>query len=505
MNSLIEKKINSGKYPRKEALEEYYLLENHTLGETLQYFKIDKKVFYKLKAYFNIPDKSQSLVEKNKAAAESPVDKKIASGRYPLADSLWEFYIGQNHTISELCEKYSVSSEVIKRLLKKYGITKPRELSAAATKKTFVERYGTSNPWAVPEIRDKIEATNIERYGVSRYQSSEKFRERISRYDNSRTEECMEGILAKARETCQDRYGVDYPCMREEASLKGNDSGPNRFWENLLKEKEIPFEREFVVGNYRYDFKIGNTLLEIDPSATHNVTHGVYKREPLQKDYHYKKTQAAVENGFRCLHVFDWDDPEKIVSLLDGGKEVIGARKCAVMEVSPWEGEKFLDEHHLQGSIKSSVLIGLFYQGSLVSLMTFGKPRYNSRYDYELLRYCSSMNVAGGAQRLFSFFVKKYKPTSVISYCDRSKFVGRVYSELGFVEKDFNISRHWYNCKTGKHITDNLLRKHGFDRLFGKEYGCFGKGSSNEQLMRDHGFVEIYDAGQSTFVWTSSK
>ena len=39
----------------------------------------------------------------------------------------------------------------------------------------------------------------------------------------------------------------------------------------------------------------------------------------------------------------------------------------------------------------------------------------------------------------------------------------------------------------------------GFDLLFGDEYGCFGKGTSNEELMRAHGFVEIYDAGQTTY------
>lgn len=47
--------------------------------------------------------------------------------------------------------------------------------------------------------------------------------------------------------------------------------------------------------------------------------------------------------------------------------------------------------------------------------------------------------------------------------------------------------------KSKKHITDNLLRQQGFDRLFGTSYG---KGTSNEQLMLDAGFLEIYDCGQ---------
>lgn len=54
--------------------------------------------------------------------------------------------------------------------------------------------------------------------------------------------------------------------------------------------------------------------------------------------------------------------------------------------------------------------------------------------------------------------------------------------------------------KTKKHITDNLLRQRGFDQLFGTNYG---KGTSNEELMRQAGFDEVVDAGQITFLWRS--
>ena len=95
--------------------------------------------------------------------------------------------------------------------------------------------------------------------------------------------------------------------------------------------------------------------------------------------------------------------------------------------------------------------------------MTFGKPRYNKNYEYELIRYCSSKKVVGGAEKLFNYFIKTYNPKSIISYCDWSKFNGNVYSKLGFKYKSYSICKHWYNTKTKKHITDNLLRQRGFD------------------------------------------
>lgn len=74
------------------------------------------------------------------------------------------------------------------------------------------------------------------------------------------------------------------------------------------------------------------------------------------------------------------------------------------------------------------------------------------------------------------------------------------YEKLGFKLKGSSISKHWVSLKTGKHITDNLLRQRGFDQLFGTSYG---KGTSNEQLMLDNGFVVVYDAGQATYVWNN--
>lgn len=82
-----------------------------------------------------------------------------------------------------------------------------------------------------------------------------------------------------------------------------------------------------------------------------------------------------------------------------------------------------------------------------------------------------------------------------------AKFSGNVYFDLGFALKNKNPhSRHWYNPKDGSHFTDSQLRKHGFDRLVGKQYGItYGKGTDNEELMRVYNYTEIYDSGQNTY------
>ena len=261
--------------------------------------------------------------------------------------------------------------------------------------------------------------------------------------------------------------------------------------------------QEFPIESKSFDFKIldENVLLEVNPYATHNSTWHPYKpdKSGIDQNYHYEKSKIARDNGYRCINIWDWDNADKILmSLLN--KQVVYARNCEIKEISEKDSSYFLNMYHFQNSCKSLIRIGLYYENELVSVMTFGKPRYNKKYEWELLRYCCSCKIIGGAEKMFSYFVKNYNPNSIISYCDLSKFNGDVYTKLGFELKDVSIGKHWYSPKLKKHITDNLLRQRGFDQLLGKEFGTFGKGTSNEFLMREHGFVEIYDSGQATYV-----
>ena len=89
-------------------------------------------------------------------------------------------------------------------------------------------------------------------------------------------------------------------------------------------------------------------------------------------------------------------------------------------------------------------------------------------------------------------------PESVISYCDYSKFNGSVYYELGMkLDHTTEPSKIWSN--NNEKITDNLLRQRGYDQLFNTNYG---KGTDNEQLMIEHGWLPVYDCGQLVFTKT---
>ena len=387
-------------------------------------------------------------------------------------------------------------------------------------KQTNLEKYGDKNVWGKNSSkREEIKQTNLERYGVEEVLSSKEIRDKIyqtnlERYGAENPWQSSE-VIRKSRENAKktnlERYGVEYFCQHEKCYKASGYriSKINRdFYDKLIKNG-LNAELEYIIENSGFDLKVGDTLIEINPTYTHNSTFGATirgsKKLAAPIDYHLNKTLFANKHNFHCMHIFDWDDKDKIVEMLKS-KQKIYARQTEIKQISKKLAKQFLNKYHLQSSTQAcQYAYGLFFNDELAQVMTFGKPRYNKSYKYELLRLCTKpcIEIIGGASKLLKHFEEDLKPSSIISYCDLAKFNGKVYEQLDFKLCDISKpSKHWYNVQTKRHITDNLLRQRGFDQLHNTSYG---KGTSNEQLMIEHGYVEIYDVGQATYLKTYKK
>lgn len=322
-----------------------------------------------------------------------------------------------------------------------------------------------------------------------------------------------QGWLEKVTETNLNKYGVPYSCLLPECQAKQGIivSKINLAFADLLKENNIKFKQEFTLGDslYSYDFYVDaedtKYLIEINPTFTHTcINTGVYTAR--DKNYHLNKTNFATNLGFNCINIWQWDDWNKILSVIKN-KHKLFARSLTLKNVNKKEANKFLNQHHLQGSCYGNIVnLGLYQNDELIQIMTFGKPRYNKNYQWELLRLCTHSNyyVVGGAEKLFKYFVKKYTPYSIISYCDVSKFTGNVYERLGFVLKEQTRPQKVWNDRKNGYITDNLLRQYGFDKLVGSKLNppeIYGKDTDNEELMIRHKWLPVYDCGQKVFIY----
>ena len=550
MNSLLlaefKQKTNSDDFIK-------YLKANG-VEATKSFYGLSEGNFRELKKYWNITftqaEKTQ-LSKKTWQSKDTSIDNQVNKLKEKISkNDLLQYYEVENHTHEETAKHFEISVPYLFRLFREYNINKSKEAHTIKIKEsklslygdenynnrlkaeeTTLEKYGVKNVSQADFVREKISnswktsdsrknmrsrflKTTIEKYGsldvyyAQKYQkTSETTYQRYGVDNAAKLESTKEKIAKSLKETFLDKYGVECywqtpDCKKSFASVH---SSYNDAFANLLEEYHINYEREFSISRYSYDFKVGNILIEINPFATHNSTWSPFGNAPKDKNYHQDKTKIAIENGYRCINVWDWDDIDKIVSLLLP-KEKIYARKCHIKLIDDISVvDSFLNIYHLQETCKGQLIcLGLYFENKLVQLMTFGKPRYNKNYEYELLRLCSDSNyiIVGGAEKLFKYFISNYFPKSIISYCDNSKFSGDVYYRLGMsLSKYGTPSAHWYSPELNKHITDNLLRQQGFDRLLGKDFGSFGKNTDNEELMIFHGFVKIFDCGQSVFEW----
>jgi hypothetical protein len=368
---------------------------------------------------------------------------------------------------------------------KNHGVRHPAQNPDIQAKfeQTCIERFGVSTPFKMDDYRDKSIATSLIKYGTNHPMQSDM-------------------VKAKAVETCEERYGVSHPIMIN----SGDDrriSKINQQFSETLTACGINNELEFPLYRYSYDIVLHDAriLIELNPSYTHSSIPNHWSAG-VKPNYHRDKSKFANTLNYRCIHIFDWDNVDKIISMLSSNQTVY-ARNTFIREVDKYTADIFTASNHLQGKCRGQTInIGLYHRGNLISIMTFGKPRYSITQQYELLRFCNDLRykVVGGASKLFKYFISKYSPESIISYCNLSKFSGEVYGIIGMKHlRDNQPSKVW--SKGGDMITDMMLRQRGFDQLFKTN---FGKGTSNEQLMLDHGWLPVYDCGQAVYVWDSN-
>ena len=261
------------------------------------------------------------------------------------------------------------------------------EEGKAAMKQGMLNKYGVEHPMRSPEIVDKIRKTNMKKYGV----------DCILR--------CPE-IQAKIIQSNLEKYGVPYYCMHENCYTK-TGARPSRLTETFGVRLEQacgkPIEYEFGIGMKRFDIHIkdSNLLFEINPTYTH-TTVNVEKYGSVTQTYHKDKSRIAEENGYRCIHIFDWDDTSKIMQMFIP-KNNIYARKCKINLIDSATASEFLANYHLQGSCKGQeICYGLYYNNELVQVITFGKPRYNNKFQWELLRLCTAPGIRVTSARMHS-------------------------------------------------------------------------------------------------------
>lgn len=435
-----------------------------------------------------------------------------------------------------------VVQEKIKRSWQKYHHGHPFSDPTVRNKRTdtLIERYGVTHPILHADIHQKIKDTCVKLYGVENAAKNLVVAQKIS------TTNKMPDVVQKKKLTMLDRYGVEsyqQLAIRDQLALLDDpgwlqhqidDLGQSgvacllgvsvdtvrrfvRRHDIILPSAGSDFERSvvsFVKNHYdgiielhdrsRIGKEIDIMLPDLDLAIECNGSYWHSDLNGRTRSYHNEKLIAARSKNIRLINVWEhqWNDRMPIVqsrikSLLKAN-HTVPARKTRITELDATTTRDFLNHNHIQGNCGSSHRYGLIdHDNTLLAVMTFGKSRYDKKFDYELLRFCNKIDttVTGGASKLFKHFVKQHPGANVISYSDRSFNSGYLYKTLGFVYHKASAPSYQYTRDYKNFANRVAYQKHKLS----KKLDFYDPSLSEWDNMKAHGYDRIWDCG--TDVW----
>lgn len=264
----------------KEDLIDYK--SSHTIDETVKHFNIKRDDYDKLLSYYGCT----YLTSEKFDDAVGRINK----------DEFIAYY--KSHSSTQTKNEFNLSDGHYSRLIKLWQLSKTSKEVGNIIRNTMLDKYGVTNPNFIPGTEEKRKSTWMSKYGVDHPMRSEDIKQK-----------CEEYFLQT--------YGVSSPCMLNKCAdaSRVKISKPNLLIAETLKSFGLDVELEYPLKGYSFDIKVGNTLIEVDPYAFHNVTWHPFNN-PLPRGYHLNKSRVGWDNGYNVIHVFDWDNIDDIVNLL---------------------------------------------------------------------------------------------------------------------------------------------------------------------------------------------
>lgn len=227
------------------------------------------------------------------------------------------------------------------------------------------------------------------------------------------------------------------------------------------------------------------------------------------------KTSLARKAGISLMHIweYDWNDLVKQEIIKSQIRHKLGmstrvyGRKTVVATPSKEEATQFEKNNHLQGHAASSYQYGLYYEGQLVALATFAKPRFSKEADFELIRYVTKRGttVVGGMSKLIKAFIKDIPSGShILTYADNDFALDKtssVYSRAGFEYIRTTVPDYKW-IKGGSVISRYSVQP---KRLLKKYPDDFRKDNPSEteaEFMTRKGYVRVWGAGNDVYLLT---
>lgn len=476
----------------------------------------------------NVTMKKSSWIKKNITDEELNYIMNIYENCLTLDQAI--FYISKNEKKLLRCKECNTVLLRPDRVFcsKKCSANNPenKKFKSDRYREEMLKHYGVTNTWARPETKTKIRETNISRYGATSHTKNETVKSKIRRtlmlsrgYRNNFPEKYRHMTDEQVYEELFVNGDVKY--IHEAAKILNMTYTSSRVMfakfdksrkpQSKISNAEIEF-RDKIATTYGIESFSGDRKIlsgkEIDiwiPEANLGIEyHGLYWHSG-DNDRHYEKYKMAEKANIHLLQFWssEVEDRCDIVFSIIGSKlgknERLFARKCEIRNLTSSEHRLFCEENHLQGAAGASVRLGLFHQGELVSVMSFGKSRFSKKHEWEMIRFCNKKftTVVGGASKLWKHFIKTSNPKSVVTYADARISSGKLYETLCFKFVRHSSPNYFYT-KDNRTLESRIkYQKHKLKDLLED----FDPNLTEQENMNAHGYNIICDAGNLVYEW----
>lgn len=420
-------------------------------------------------------------------------------------------------------------------MLSRHGVENPVHIEGHSEKvrETSLVKYGVDHFSLSKAVKDKKEATNVERYGHIYPTQNDEVKAKIklawkdiissgsdkykmASFVSSSAELWDEIKSGKSLQDISDMFGVDRVALNKALLSK---TFKNRYqklytYPKHQKQKEI---YDYLISIGVDDLNMNNLSaigLELDMySLSRKIAvefNGSYWHseaivdKKLARSKHIKKTRMCNEVGIRLINIFEkqWTDRENqykafLRSAFGFNSIKIDARKC---DISLDHQEAFIDQYHIQGKPHGAIFwVSLIFNNQTVGAMSLSRHHRqgNNGCDIVLSRmvFASGVTVRGGASKMMKQ-AKEWAKSSgfknIITWSDGMITNGDVYSKMGFTEeRSYGPDYFYWDVKTNSYKSKQSQKK--------SATGC-PKEMTERDWCWENGLYRIWDCGKKKWI-----
>ena len=253
-------------------------------------------------------------------------------------------------------------------------------------------------------------------------------------------------------------------------------------------EKNVNLSDRSVISPYELDVYVPEKKFAVEFNGIYWHSQLAHTRDNAAQ----RKHELATAAGVKLMTVFEdeWRDNRMIVesmirNRLGHSTNVIGARECAVCDLSRIDRQKFFKANHISGDVHAKFALGLRDKlGNVVAAMSCRVPFHKKHKNMlEVARFATVMNtsIPGALSKLTKYALLKASEqgyVGLLSYVDMRFGMGKSYEQIGYICVGTTQPRFWWTdfkrrfnrfaCRaTADASEDENARKKGWTRIFG--------------------------------------